>query len=343
MTTQMPHVTSPVRTNDELGLEQTLRPKTLDEYVGQTHVKKNLSILIEAARKRHEPIEHLLFYGPPGLGKTTLAAIVAKSIGTNLRTTSGPALERAGDVSAILSNLKDGDVLFIDEIHRMNHAVEEILYPAMEDFVIDIMLGKGPSARSVRLALPRFTLIGATTRIGLLSSPLRDRFGATYHLGFYSEDEIVTILARSARILSIPLEPEGGERIAQSARKTPRVANRLLKRVRDFAQVNGHERITKAVAEKTLAMLAVDTLGLDETDRALLKVMIEQFQGGPVGVKALSAALAEEEDTIADVYEPFLMQIGFLTRTPRGRMVTKEACAHVNLPLPRSLIQSPLM
>lgn len=313
--------------------ETTLRPKKLSEYIGQEKIKENLHIFMEAARKRKEPIEHVLLYGPPGLGKTTLGHIIASEMNVNIRVTSGPAIERSGDLAAILTNLQEGDVLFIDEIHRLNKVIEEVLYPAMEDFALDIIIGKGPSARTVRLGLPRFTLIGATTKFGQLSSPLRDRFGNVYHLDFYTNEEIGHILVRSARILNIEIDDVSVEEIARRSRKTPRIANRLLKRVRDYAQVKTSGTITNEGAKYALDMLEVDELGLDALDRKILRLLIEKFNGGPVGLNTIAAATAEEIDTIEDVYEPYLLQIGFLQRTPRGRVATPLAYEHLGVSL----------
>lgn len=308
--------------------DQSLRPKTWDEYIGQEKVKENLRIFIEAAKARREPLDHTLFYGPPGLGKTTLAYIIAAELQVNIRATSGPVLERAGDLAAILTNLEDRDVFFIDEIHRMNHVVEEVLYPAMEDFQLDLIIGQGPHARTIKLDLPRFTLVGATTRAGLLTSPFRDRFGVVHRLDFYNEEEIQKIISRSARILGVAIDPQGAVELARRSRGTPRVANRLLRRIRDFAQVLGDGVITQQMAETALQRLEVDERGLDEMDRRILQTIIEKFDGGPVGLETLAVAVGEEKDTIEDIYEPFLIQAGFLTRTPRGRMVSRLAFDH---------------
>ena len=322
-------VIDPEEKEEEQLFDNTLRPKELKDYVGQEKVKENLNIFMAAAKKRGEPIEHVLLYGPPGLGKTTLAHIIAQEMNVNIRVTSGPAIERSGDLAAILTNLEEGDVLFIDEIHRLNKIIEEILYPAMEDYALDIIIGKGPSARTLRLPLPRFTIIGATTKVGLLSSPLRDRFGNIYHLDFYNPNDIHKIISRSAGILNTKVDNEAGGEIAKRARRTPRVANRLLKRVRDYAEVKRDGKINKEVADEALEMLEVDHLGLDAVDRRLLETMIDKFAGGPVGLNTLAAAISEEVETIEDVYEPFLMQLGFLTRTPRGRVVTDVAYEHL--------------
>jgi Holliday junction DNA helicase RuvB len=322
-------VIAPALKDEDKNFDLTLRPKKMADFVGQEKMKENLKISISAAKKRKEPLEHLLFYGPPGTGKTSISHIVAGEMGVGIRVTSGPAMERAGDLAAILTNLQGDDVLFIDECHRIPKIVEEVLYPAMEDFALDLIIGKGPSARTLRLDLPRFTLVGATTRIGLLSSPLRDRFGAIFRLNFYSEADIGKILNRSAKILKVKLEKEGAEVIAQRSRGTPRVANRLLKRVRDFAQVKGDGVITAKLADNALSQLEIDTFGLDEIDRRLLSALIEKFDGGPVGIQALASATSEEEETILEVYEPFLLQQGFLCRTPRGRCATRLAYNHL--------------
>ncbi len=309
--------------------EQTLRPKSLREYIGQEGVKQNLRISIEAALKRHEPLDHLLLYGPPGLGKTTLAGIIAAEMGQNIRITSGPAIEKAGDLASILTNLADGDVLFIDEIHRLSRSVEEVLYPAMEDYALDIMIGKGPTARSIRLDLPRFTLVGATTRAGLLSAPLRDRFGMLFRLEMYTPEELSAIVKRSAGILNVRAEEDGILEIARRSRGTPRIANRMLRRVRDYAQIRAGGVITRDVARRSMDMLDVDELGLDKLDRTMLSTMMDKFGGGPVGLETLSAMTGEDASTIEDVYEPYLMQLGFLMRTPRGRVATPAAYAHM--------------
>ena len=311
--------------------EGSLRPHTLAEYIGQEKAKQNLSIFIEAARRRTESLDHVLLHGPPGLGKTTLAGIIAQEMGVNIRITSGPAIEKPGDLAALLTNLSENDILFVDEIHRLNRAVEEILYQAMEDYAIDIIIGKGPSANSIRLDLPKFTLIGATTRAGSLSAPLRDRFGVTLRLELYTPEELAKIVTRSAGILNVSIEPEGAMEIARRSRGTPRIANRMLRRVRDFAQVMADGVITKSVADKALLALEVDYLGLDNVDRRMLQAIIENYGGGPVGLDTLAATIGEESVTLEDVYEPYLMQIGFLTRTPRGRCVTQKAYAHLHI------------
>ncbi|MEK7539776.1 MAG: Holliday junction branch migration DNA helicase RuvB [Patescibacteria group bacterium] len=315
-------------------LDVTLRPRTLDEYVGQSRLKQNLKVFIQAATGRGEPLEHVLLHGAPGLGKTTLAHIIAREMGANIRITSGPAIERAGDLAAILTNLAPGDVLFIDEIHRLNHIIEEVLYPAMEDFALDVVIGKGPAARTLRLDLPKFTIIGATTRLSLLSSPLRDRFGAVYKLNFYEPSDMEQIVIRSGKILSVDMQPEAAKLIAERSRSTPRVANRLLKRVRDYAQVHSNGKIDLTLAEQAMSMLEVDQVGLDHVDRRILLTIIEKCHGGPVGVQTIAATTGEEIDTLEEVVEPFLLQIGFLARTNRGRVVTDAAYAHLGLTPP---------
>jgi Holliday junction DNA helicase RuvB len=325
---------SPNLNASETQLESGLRPRDWDGYFGQTTVKQNVQILIEAARRRGEALDHVLFYGPPGLGKTTLASIIANQMEVNLKITSGPAIERPGDLAAILTNLRKGDLLFIDEIHRLGRAVEEVLYPAMEDYALDIVIGKGPSARNIRLKLPHFTALGATTRLDLLASPLRDRFGAIFRLEFYEPKELQKIVTRSAVILNIPIEPDGALEIATRSRGTARIANRLLKRARDYAEVRADGVITKAVAEESLALMNVDPLGLDDLDRKVLQSIIEKFGGGPVGLETVAASVGEESTTIMDVVEPYLLQLGFLDRTPRGRMATAGAYAHLGLAAP---------
>lgn len=315
--------------SEERAFEQSLRPRALDEYVGQAKIRENLQVFIDAARQRSEALDHVLFYGPPGLGKTTLANIIAFEMGVGIKSTSGPVIEKPGDLAAVLTNLEAGDVLFIDEIHRLTPVVEEILYPAMEDYQLDIMIGQGPSARTIKLDIPRFTLVGATTRAGLLSSPLRDRFGVICRLEFYAVAELTTIVARSAGILEVPIDQEGAAEIARRSRGTPRIANRLLRRVRDFAQVEGDGRITRALADRALQRLEVDGQGFDQMDRTLLLTIIDKFGGGPVGLDTMAAAIGEEKDTIEDVIEPFLIQQGFLNRTPRGRVATAAAYEHM--------------
>jgi len=322
---------------DDLALDTTLRPRRIEEFIGQEKIKDNLGIAIAAAQQRQEPLDHILLYGPPGLGKTTLGHIIAHEMAVSIRVTSGPAIERAGDLAAILTNLQEHDVLFIDEVHRLPRVAEEVLYPAMEDFALDIVLGRGPGARSVRLSVPRFTLVGATTRYAMLSPPLRDRFGAVYRLDFYDQEAIGAIIRRNAAILKVPIDSEGADEIARRSRGTPRVANRLLRRVRDYAQVRADGVVTVEVAREALARLDVDDLGLDEVDHKVLRTIIEKFDGGPVGIETIAASISEEADTITDVYEPYLMQVGFLQRTPRGRVATRHAYAHLGIEAPRSL------
>ena len=327
-----PIVTTTLTKEDEG--EYSLRPKTLKEYIGQEKAKGNLEVFIQAAKMRNEPLDHVLLHGPPGLGKTTLSGIIANEMGVNVRITSGPAIEKAGDLAALLTNLNENDILFVDEIHRLNRQVEEVLYPAMEDYAIDIIIGKGPSANSIRLDLPKFTLIGATTRAGQLSAPLRDRFGVTLRLELYTPEELALIVTRSSGILEVPIEVDGAMEIARRSRGTPRIANRMLRRVRDFAQVRAGGVITKKVADEALTALEVDYLGLDAIDRRMLHSIIENYKGGPVGLETLAATINEEAVTLEDVYEPYLMQLGFLTRTPRGRCVTPKAYRHLGLSVP---------
>ena len=321
-------VTTSAVTLDEEGVEKDLRPKTLSQYIGQEQLKENLDISLQAARARGEAVDHVLFHGFPGLGKTTLAYIIANEMGANIKVTSGPVIERSGDLAAILTSLQQGDVLFIDEIHRLNHVVEEILYPAMEDYQLDLVIGQGPGAKSVKMDLPRFTLVGATTRTGLLTPPLRDRFGVILRLDFYQPKDLVAIIKRSATLLGIPIDDEGALEMGRRSRGTPRIANRLLRRVRDFAEVKAQGKITAEVADAALNMLEVDKVGLDEMDRRILLTMIDKFQGGPVGLDTMATAVCEEKNTLEDVYEPFLIQSGFLMRTPRGRMATRAAYEH---------------
>ena len=327
-----PLVTTSLTHEDEG--EYSLRPQRLREYIGQEKAKGNLEVFIQAAKMRGEPLDHVLLHGPPGLGKTTLSGIIANEMGVNVRITSGPAIEKAGDLAALLTNLNENDILFVDEIHRLNRAVEEVLYPAMEDYAIDIIIGKGPSANSIRLDLPKFTLIGATTRAGQLSAPLRDRFGVTLRLELYTPEELSLIVTRSASILNVPIEPDGAMEIARRSRGTPRIANRMLRRVRDFAQVRAGGVITKEVADQALTALEIDELGLDAIDHRMLRSIIENYRGGPVGLDTLAATINEESVTLEDVYEPYLMQLGFLTRTPRGRCVTQKAYQHLGLSIP---------
>jgi len=324
-------IVSPEESPEEAAFEKNLRPKKLAEYIGQKKVKENLEIFMQAAQKRGEPLEHVLLHGCPGLGKTTLAHIIANEMGANIKVTTGPTIEKTGDLAAILSNLENGDILFIDEIHRLNKVIEEVLYPAMEDYALDIIIGKGPSARTLRLELPKFTLIGATTRMSLISAPLRDRFGSSFKLNFYEDSDIEEIIRRNAKILQTSIDDQSCQQISKRARKTPRVANRLLKRVRDFADVKANGTINTDVADQALTMLEIDQLGLDEVDRKILNTLIEKFSGGPVGLSTIAAATNEEMETIEDIYEPFLIQLGFINRTPRGRMATKLAYQHLDL------------
>lgn len=319
---------------EDIRTEGSLRPQSLAEYIGQERIKNNLKVYIEAAKSRGEPLDHVLFYGPPGLGKTTLAGIIAAEMGTHIKVTSGPAIEKPGEMAAILNNLQEGDILFVDEIHRLNRQVEEVMYPAMEDYAIDILIGKGASARSIRLDLPKFTLVGATTRAGLLTAPLRDRFGVVHHLEYYTAQELTTIVLRSADVLNVEIDAKGAKELARRSRGTPRLANRLLKRVRDFAQVKYDGKITGEVAAFALDLLEVDRLGLDQSDRLILRTIIEKFAGGPVGLDTLAAALGEDAGTLEDVYEPYLIQNGFLNRTSRGRMATEQAYIHLGIAFP---------
>jgi len=341
-TTEEDRLIAPATRNED-NWDAALRPTQLSEYIGQEKIRANLSIFIQAARKRSEPLDHVLFYGPPGLGKTTLANIVAHEMGVNIRATSGPVIERAGDLAAMLTNLEEGDVLFIDEIHRLSPQVEEILYPAMEDFQLDIMIGQGPAARSIKMDLPRFTLVGATTRTGLLTSPLRGRFGVVSRLDFYTHEELAQIVSRSARLLNIAVDDKGAYEIARRSRGTPRIANRLLRRVRDFAEVEHDSHVTKSVAHDALTRLEVDEMGLDYMDAKLLSTLIDKFAGGPTGLDTLAASISEEKETIEDVIEPFLLQQGLITRTPRGRVATPLAYTHLNRELPDSGQQTSLL
>lgn len=333
---EQPSLTTPEADAEETVLEVTLRPQKLTDFIGQAQIKQNLGISMQAATQRGEMLEHILLYGNPGLGKTTLANIIAREMNSNIKVTSGPALEKVGDLAAILSNLQNGEILFIDEIHRLNKTIEEVLYPALEDYSLDIIIGKGPAARTIRMPLSKFTLIGATTKIGLISAPLRDRFGHTFHLDFYEHGDIETILLRNAKILDMAIEQDAAALIAARSRRTPRIANRLLKRVRDFSQVRHDGKINKTIADEALNMLAIDQLGLDEIDRRLLDTLINKFSGGPAGLNTLAAAISEEMDTIETIYEPFLLQMGFLERTPRGRKATPSAYAHLGYDIPKN-------
>ncbi len=337
MATEKERVIEALEKGEDASLDLSLRPKKLRDFVGQRKVKDNLDIFMAAAMKRQEPLEHVLLHGPPGIGKTTLAHIIANEMKVNVRVTSGPAIEKAGDLGAILTNLDDGDVLFIDEIHRLNRIIEEVLYPAMEEYALDIVVGKGPLARTLRLDLPKFTLIGATTRVHLLSSPLRDRFGASFRLDFYDLGDIEKIIKRSAKILQVRADDEALAEIAKRSRRTPRVANRLLKRVRDYAQVKADGKISENLAREALQQLEIDDYGLDETDRKILTLIIDKFKGGPVGLNTVAAAISEDQSTLEEVYEPYLMQIGFLSRTPRGRVVTESAYLHLGKEIPTNL------
>jgi len=326
---------APTELSEDTKTDLTLRPSALDDFIGQDTLKRQLCTFLSAAKKRNEPIEHTLLYGPPGLGKTTLSHIIAREMGKNIRVTSGPAIERVGDLAAILSNLEPGEILFIDEIHRLPKTIEEVLYPAMEDFALDMVIGKGPAARTLRLDIPRFTLVGATTRLSLLSAPLRDRFGATYHLDYYSADDMKRIIIRSAKLLGVPLDENAAQELAARSRRTPRIGNRLLRRARDYAQVHGDGKLTNAIAMKALDELCVDTMGLDGADRIILEALISKFRGGPVGIGTLAAATHEEVATLEEVIEPYLMHIGFLERTPRGRVATVAAYKHLGLVPPQ--------
>lgn len=335
-------ITDPIEKDDDKKFEYTLRPSKLDEFIGQQKIKDNIDISIQAAKKRNEPIDHILFHGPSGLGKTTLSHLVANEMGKNIKITSGPSVEKVGDIGAILTNMEDGDILFIDEIHRLNKLIEEVLYPAMEDYALDIIIGKGPSARTIRLDLPKFTLIGATTRIDLISSPLLNRFGLTHRLDYYENDEIKEIIIRSCKILGIEIDDVSAEIIASSSRQTPRIANRLLRRVRDYAQVKGNGIIDENSTVETLKHLEIDRYGLDPTDRKILEIIIDKFNNNPVGLSTLAASISENEDTIENIYEPYLLKLGFIMRTPRGRRVTKLAYEHLGIEAPEDK-QNPLL